>query len=80
MAERSRRYAQSEDEEEILRLDETAQVPYGSFEDVVMTTDRTPDEPEFIQFKFFARDVGRVLSIDLSGGYGREELVAYVAP
>jgi hypothetical protein len=71
---------ESEDVEEILRLNEKVRVPYGSFRNVVMTKDVTPDEPEIVQYKFYARGVGLVLAIDLSGGNGREELVEFSAP
>ena len=27
------------------------------------------------EYKFYARDVGQVLAVDISGGNGREELV-----
>lgn len=70
----------AEDEEEVIRLDESVQVPYGSFDQVVMTRDVTPDEPELVQYKFFARGVGRLLAVELSGGNSREALVRHTTP
>ena len=40
-----------------------------------MTRDVNPLEPRVLEFKFFARGVGPVLAIDVSGGAGREELL-----
>ena len=40
-----------------------------------MTKDFTPLEPDILEAKFYARGVGLVLAVDLSGGHDREELV-----
>jgi len=42
-----------------------------------MTRDTVPLEPKINQLKFFARGVGPVLSVILSGGSDREELVSF---
>jgi hypothetical protein len=44
-----------------------------------MTRDSTPLEPDVLEHKFFARDVGPVLALTISGGTEREELVSYRA-
>ena len=68
---------EAEDVGEILSLDERVEVPYGAFDDVVMTKDTTPLEPDVLEHKFYARGVGPVLVISLSGGGGREELITF---
>jgi hypothetical protein len=68
---------EAEDEGEIFSLDEQAQVPFGRFADVVMTKDTNPLEPKVLEYKFYARDVGPVLAVSVSGGSDREELVSY---
>ena len=68
---------EAEDVGEILSLDERVEVPFGAFDDVVMTKDTTPLEPDVLEHKFYARGVGPVLVIALSGGGGREELISF---
>jgi hypothetical protein len=43
-----------------------------------MTRDVNALEPQALEFKFYARGVGPVLALDVSGGSGREELVRMV--
>jgi hypothetical protein len=68
---------EAEDAGEIVSLDEQVSVPFGSFTGVLMTRDWTPLDPEILEHKFYARGVGPVLAVDVSGGSGREELVEY---
>ena len=68
---------EAEDRASILSLDEQAEVPLGHFKDVVMTRDVNPLSPKVLEFKFFARGVGPVLAIGVSGGSDREELQSY---
>jgi hypothetical protein len=44
-----------------------------------MTRDTTPLEPDVVEHKFYARGVGPVLALAVSGGSGREELVGFVS-
>jgi hypothetical protein len=70
---------EAEDTGRVLSVDELVEVPFGSFRDVLMTRDSTPLEPDVLEHKFFARDVGPVLALTISGGTEREELVSYRA-
>ena len=70
---------EAEDEATIMSLDQQAEVPAGHFEPVLMTNDTNPLEPKVNEFKFFARGVGPVLAISVSGGSDREELLSYKA-
>jgi hypothetical protein len=70
---------EAEDKGEILDLDAQAEVPFGHFTDVVMTKDENPLEPKVLEFKFYARDVGPVFAISVSGSSDREELLSYSA-
>ena len=56
---------EAEDVGEILSLDEQVEVPFGAFDDVVMTKDTTPLEPDVLEHKFYARGVGPVLAISI---------------
>jgi hypothetical protein len=42
-----------------------------------MTAETSPVEPRVLEYKFYARGVGQVLAVDVSGGSDREELVRY---
>ena len=68
---------EAEDEGEILSLDEQAEVPFGSFDNLLMTKDTTPLEPNILEHKFYAEGIGPILVLGLSGGVGREELIRY---
>jgi hypothetical protein len=78
LAYRQEYYAgEAEDAGEILSLDEQAQVPFGTFDGVLMTKDWTPLEPKLVEHKFYAQGVGPVLALTVSGGSDREELVRF---
>lgn len=78
LAYRQEYYAgRAEDRAEIVSLGEQVEVPFGHFTDVVMTKDLNPLQPKVLEYKFYARGIGPVLAIGVSGGADREELVAY---
>ena len=66
---------EAEDNGEILSLDEMAEVPFGQFDDVLLTKDTITIEPDVLEYKLYARGVGPVLVFGVSGGGGREELI-----
>jgi hypothetical protein len=68
---------EAEDVGEILSLDEWVEVPPGRYRNVLMTKDYTPLEPEVLEHKFYAKGVGPVLVVAISGGSGREELLRF---
>jgi hypothetical protein len=71
---------EAEDAAEVLSLDEQVEAPFGAFAGVLMTKDYTPLEPDILEHKFYARGVGVVLALAISGGSDREELVEFSAP
>ena len=68
---------QAEDMGQVLNSDEQVEVPFGYFADAVTTRDSTPLEPRVVEYKFYARGVGPVLTLDVSGESGREELIEF---
>jgi hypothetical protein len=68
---------EAEDRGKVLSLDERARVPFGSFDGLLMTADTTPLEPKVLEHKYYAKGVGPVLTISVSGGGDREELVSF---
>jgi len=71
---------EAEDAAEILSLDEQAQVPFGHFNDVLLTKDFTPLHPRILEYKLYAPGVGPVLVFGVSGGSDREELLSFDLP
>ena len=68
---------EAEDRARIVSLREQAEVPAGHYRPVLMTRDVNPLEPRVLEFKFYARGVGPVLAVTVSGGSDREELVRF---
>jgi hypothetical protein len=70
---------EAEDAAEVLSLDEQVEVPFGAFDGVLMTKDYTPLEPDILEHKFYARGVGVVLALAISGSSDREELLEHTS-
>jgi hypothetical protein len=70
----------AEDRAEIVSLKEQVEVPFGYFRPgrVLMTRDLNPLEPKVLEYKFYARGIGMVLAVGVSGGDDREELVRFI--
>jgi hypothetical protein len=68
---------EAEDRARVLSRDEQAQVPAGHYTGLLMTKDWNPLEPKVLEYKLYARGVGLVLALGVSGGGGREELLRY---
>jgi hypothetical protein len=68
---------EAQDRAKVLSLNEQAEVPAGHFRRALLTKDSTPLQPRVLEYKLYARGVGLVLALDISGGSGREELVRY---
>jgi hypothetical protein len=70
----------AEDRAKILSLGEQAEVPFGQFDRVLITKEWNPLEPKLLEYKLYARGVGPVLALTISGGSDREELVRFRRP
>jgi hypothetical protein len=68
---------EAEDNGEILSIDEQAEVPSGHYDNAVLTKDTITIQPDVVEYKLYARDVGPVLVLGISGGGGREELMEF---
>ena len=67
----------AEDRAKILSLGEQAEVPFGHFDRVLLTKEWNPLEPKVLEYKLYARGVGPVLALTISGGSDREELLRF---
>ena len=78
---RQEHYAgEAEDAGAVLSLDEWVEVPFGSFRDVLMTKDWTPLEPDVLERKFYAPEVGLIAERQVEGGGAAFDLVEHTAP
>lgn len=71
---------EAEDNGAVLAVEEFAEVPFGSFDEVIMTRDTTPLEPDMLEYKLYARDVGPIMTLQVSGGSARDVLVDLTTP
>jgi hypothetical protein len=66
---------EAEDNGEVLKARELVEAPYGQFRDALLTKDTITIEPDVQEYKLYAKGVGPVLVLGVSGGGGREELL-----
>ena len=66
---------EAEDMAKVLKINESTAVSAGSYEQVVVTEDFTPLEPDVVEHKYFAPGVGFVMGSMVKGGSEEIELV-----
>jgi hypothetical protein len=66
---------EAEDNGEVLATSNMVEVKAGRYEGSLVTMDTSTIEPDVVEFKFYAPNVGPLLALDVSGGAAREELV-----
>ncbi len=64
----------AEDNGEVLSTTETARLPAGHFTDMLLTKDTIAHDTNALEYKLYAKGVGPVLSMGVTGG-GRQALV-----
>jgi hypothetical protein len=70
----------AEDRAEVLSLDETIEVAYDSYENVLKTKDTNPLDPGVVEHKYYARDVGLIAEEEAGAREERAELVGLERP
>jgi hypothetical protein len=66
---------QAEDNGEVLSTADMVQVRTGRYRGALLTKDTSAIEPNVQEYKLYARGVGPVLTLGVSGGTSREELL-----
>lgn len=66
---------EAEDLGQVLELGASVEVPYGSYDDVLITKDWNPLEPGVTEHKYYARGVGVVLELHVKGPKEENKLV-----
>ena len=61
----------------VLSRDEQVEVPFGHFRHVLMTKNFNPLEPRVLEYKWYARGVGPILELGVSGDHDRAVLLRY---
>jgi hypothetical protein len=67
----------AEDRARVLSLDQRAKVPFGGFTGALLTKDVNPLERNFVEHKYYARGIGPIETIQVSGGQAHEQLLSY---
>ena len=62
---------------QVMSRRDQAEVPYGHFTRVLFTKNFNPLEPKALEYKFYARGIGPVLEIGVSGDNDRADLLRY---
>ena len=64
----------------MIAMDQSVEVPYGSFTGCVQTQDRSALEPGILEHKFYCTGIGPALEMGVQGSRDRNELVAVLGP
>ena len=67
----------AEDAAEVLSVGSQVQVPYGRFKGAMLTRNYSSLEPTVEEMKLYAKGVGPVMELLVSGGSGRTELLSF---
>jgi len=71
---------EAEDLGQVIATDGEVTTPFGDFTDIVVTRDWTPLDPDVVEEKTYARDIGFVREVKAAGETEAVSLVEYTAP
>lgn len=71
---------EAEDMGRAVEMGAQLEVPAGSYDDVLVTEDWTPLEPDVLERKFYAPEVGLIAERQVEGGRAAFDLVEHTAP
>jgi len=74
------RKGEAEDMAQVLSLDATVTVPYGSFKQCLKTKDWSAIEKGSVEYKYYAKEVGNVVLETEGGERKRVELIGVIRP
>jgi hypothetical protein len=67
----------AEDRAKVLALDQQVEAPAGHFTGAILIDDTSPIEPTVSEYKLYAKGVGPVVAVSVSGESEREDLISY---
>lgn len=68
---------EAEDVAEVLEVGVTHEIGMGTYEDVLVTEDWNPLEPDVVENKYYAPGIGLIAEVHTAGDEGRTELVEF---
>jgi hypothetical protein len=68
---------EAEDMAEVVEVDASEEVAAGAYDEVVVTKEWNPLEPDAVEQKYYAPGVGMILEEQVAGGDGRAELIEH---
>jgi hypothetical protein len=68
---------EAEDLAEVVRTGESATVPFGAFDDLIVMREWTPLEPDVVEEKYYSPGIGVILEVQVEGGEERAELISF---
>lgn len=68
---------EAEDMGEVLEVGASHAIAAGDYDDVLVTVEWSPLEPDVVENKYFAPGVGLIQAVKVSGGSGGEELAEF---
>lgn len=71
---------EAEDMGEVLAVGVSKRIGLGAYDDVVVTRDWTPLEPDVVEEKWYARGIGMIYETATAGGSGSIELIEHTPP
>jgi len=71
------RKGHAEDRAAVLSVNEQVQAPFGHFAPALLTKEFTPVEPKALEYKLYAKGIGQIASVGVSGDSDREDLISY---
>jgi hypothetical protein len=69
-------FDEAEDMGRIMSTNETVTVPFGTFNNCVMTEEWSPLEPDVVEHKYYAPGIGNIKTVMVKGGNETSELIA----
>jgi hypothetical protein len=67
----------AEDRSKVLATGQQVEAPAGHFTGAILTDDTSPIEPTVSEYKLYAKGVGPVVAVSVSGESEREDLIGY---
>ena len=68
---------EAEDLAQVFARGESATVPFGSYDDLLVVREWNPLEPDVVEHKHYAAGIGTVLEEKVEGGSERVELISF---
>jgi len=69
-------FNEAEDMGKIISTSESVTVPFGTFDNCIMTEEWSPIEPDVVEHKYYASGIGNIKTVMIQGGNEVAELTS----